>query len=101
MSTPTGIELIAIERKRGIEAEGWTAEHDDTHTKGELLTAAIAYATAAQHQEIHGPRADMDFVRQMYWPFEASWWKPKDMEKNLIVAGALIAAEIDRIRRLP
>lgn len=35
------------------------------------------------------------------WPFDASWWKPSnDPIRNLIKAGALIAAEIDRLQRL-
>ena len=36
----TGIELIAEERKRQIEEEGWTAEHDDQQTDGEIAEAA-------------------------------------------------------------
>jgi hypothetical protein len=44
-SMKTGIELIAEERKRQIEVEGWTAEHDDEHTDGELALAAVCYAT--------------------------------------------------------
>lgn len=34
------IAEIAAERKRQIEAEGWTPEHDDAHDKGELARAA-------------------------------------------------------------
>jgi hypothetical protein len=34
------------------------------------------------------------------WPWEASWWKPSqtDRIKELAKAGALIAAEIDRLK---
>jgi hypothetical protein len=33
------------------------------------------------------------------WPWEKSWWKPSaDPIRNLVKAGALIAAEIDRLR---
>lgn len=39
----TGIELIAKERQRQIEQEGWTAEHDSQHTAGELLQCACYY----------------------------------------------------------
>jgi len=33
------------------------------------------------------------------WPWEKSWWKPtpNDRVKELVKAGALIAAEIDRL----
>lgn len=30
-----GIELIAAERKRQTEQEGWTPEHDEQHEFGE------------------------------------------------------------------
>jgi hypothetical protein len=36
----TGMELIADERKRQIDQEGWTAEHDDGHDGRELARAA-------------------------------------------------------------
>lgn len=49
----SGIEIIAEERKRQIEVEGWTSENDDLYTEGQLA-----------------------------------------------IAGALIAAEIDRLQRL-
>ena len=39
----TGIELIAEERHRQIEKEGWTPEHDDQHNAGDLVHAAAAY----------------------------------------------------------
>lgn len=95
----TGAEMISIERVRQISKEGYSQEHDDSHTGGELVTAAIAYATAAQRQQFYRNKADLDFVREMYWPFEAKWWKPKDQIHNLVIAGALIAAEIDRLQR--
>lgn len=36
------------------------------------------------------------------WPWDKSWWKPTpdDRIRELIKAGALIAAEIDRLQRL-
>lgn len=34
------------------------------------------------------------------WPWDVSWWKPTpDVEGNLVKAGALIAAELDRLAR--
>lgn len=78
-----GITLIAQERQRQIEKEGWTPEHDDEHRGGELSRAAVCY--------IKGNATG--------WPWEPSWWKPKDRITNLAKAGALIAAEIDRLKR--
>jgi hypothetical protein len=37
----TGIELIAAERKRQVEKEGYTAKHDSQWVKGELAGAAV------------------------------------------------------------
>ena len=38
-----GAELIADERKRQIEVEGWNAEHDAQYTHNELISAAMCY----------------------------------------------------------
>lgn len=92
----TGVELIAAERQRQIEVEGWTAQHDDDHDMGEMAAAAICYATTAVDNEIRSLEgSDTD-----WWPWEMSWWKPsEDPIRNLVKAGALIAAEIDRLQR--
>lgn len=34
------------------------------------------------------------------WPWADEWWKPKDRRADLVRAGALILAEIDRIDRI-
>lgn len=38
------IEEIVAERKRQIEVEGWTPEHDDEYFLGHMAFAAAAYA---------------------------------------------------------
>ncbi len=90
----TGIELIAAERKRQIEVEGWTPEHDDkVSAPGSLPMAAAAYALGESHKG--------QFI---IWPWDMSWWKPgKDIEGRIrdhTKAGALLAAEIDRLQRM-
>ena len=83
-----GIELIAEERKRQVDEEGWTEEHDDQHTCGELKIAAACYTTLSDHPA------------PSFWPWLIEWWKPSgDPIRNLVKAGALIAAEIDRLQR--
>ena len=37
-----GVELIAAERTRQIDVEGWMPDHDDQHSQGELARAAKA-----------------------------------------------------------
>lgn len=86
------IDEIAAERKRQIEVEGWTPEHDDTHIRGEMAAASACYATWAI------PGLGDDVIR-MAWPWDSEWWKPKDMRRDLIRAAALIVAEIERLDR--
>lgn len=90
----SGADLIAAERKRQIEAEGWTPEHDDQHDDGELARAAAAYALVAGA----GPTKQADEAEQ-WWPFDDDWKPSEDEIRNLAKAGALIAAEIDRLQR--
>jgi hypothetical protein len=90
----SGVELIQEERQRQIEVEGWTAEHDAQHVDGELAKAAACYTLRAQKNNAHGESP-------WGWPWDDEWWKPSpDPVRNLAKAGALIAAEIDRLNRM-
>jgi len=94
-----GVDAIAAERERQISAEGWTPDHDDEHDEGEMARAAAAYAEMAAMQ-VAGEDAEFFMTRpRPNWPWDVSWWKPKDQRRNLVRAGALIAAEIDRLDR--
>lgn len=104
----TGSELIAEERQRQISQEGWTSAHDDAeHDSGQLTEAAICYAAVGSAQS-RGASAD-EWPVEMFdgfhdsvlqWPFDDCWYKPKPHALgNLVKAGALIAAEIDRLQR--
>lgn len=90
----TGVELIAEERKRQIEKEGWTEEHDSEHNREELSILAMLYACPVKYRHMLNPRS---WFKTMDWSF--SWWKPTDRIKELQKAGALIAAEIDRLKQ--
>ncbi len=94
-NTKTGAELIAAERQRQIDVEGWTPEHDDKHHQGEMADAAACYALRS-YEPVRG-----DEKPKSMWPWAPEWWKPSDDPvRNLVKAGALIAAEIDRLQRL-
>lgn len=84
----SGIDDIAAERRRQIEAEGWTPDHDDCHHKGEIAQAAACYALGVGKMS-----------GSVLWPWDWKWWKPTDKRRDLVKAGALIAAEIDRLDR--
>jgi hypothetical protein len=91
----TGSELIAQERVRQIEQEGWTPHHDDEHVHRELAWAANCYLVEAIR-----PGTSKIFLIPPNWPWSNNWWKPTGAPiRNLVKAGALIAAEIDRLQR--
>ena len=99
MTMKNPIELIAAERERQAAKEGWTKDHDDRHKSGELGDAAACYAMSERHRG----RVIWDTsIRILLWPWSASWWKPTpdDRIRELIKAGALIVAEIERLQRL-
>lgn len=113
----SGCYLIVAERERQQNEEGYTAGHDDDHDDGELALAAICYAAPTKI-----------FMREDYanavtyqdpWPWSDSEDKRYDVGHDggnvlpdpekytadqqidfLIKAGALIAAEIDRLQRI-
>jgi hypothetical protein len=85
---------IELERRRQIEAEGWTPEHDDTHTSGQMALAAACYAMSAAPRNLH----DLGIFGRL-WPWDRAWLKPKSRREDLVRAGALIVAEIERLDR--
>jgi hypothetical protein len=94
---PTGAELIADERRRQIEVEGYTPEHDEEHDYHDMTDAAICYSLMSEWQQRKGSQPHEITAR---WPWKWSDWKPSDQPvRNLVKAGALIAAEIDRLNR--
>ena len=113
--------MIAEERQRQIEKEGWDSSHDEQHTDESLALAAICYATPANklrmvtrsgQDDVSGGRGDcpvwgsVHYLVPKGWPdsWHPVWWSPgHNLEPNrirdLVKAGALIAAEIDRLVR--
>lgn len=89
-----GVQIIAQERQRHLTEEGWTPERDAEYNQSELALAAACYALPAEIRVHH-----MLTNVPIDWPWDQIWWKPtpKDRIKELRKAGALIAAEIDRL----
>ncbi|MEF7221933.1 ead/Ea22-like family protein [Escherichia coli] len=83
---------VLAERKRQVAAEGWTPGHDDEYEHGELADAAGCYALSSELFDCAGepPRP---------WPWPDEWWKPTNRRRDLVKAGALILAEIERLDR--
>lgn len=84
---------VLAERRRQVEGEGWTAEHDDNHSRGVMASAAGVYALNA------GRPHDRMTSHINYWPWSLAWWKPSTPRRDLVKAGALILAEIERLDR--
>ncbi len=78
---------VMAERRRQVEVEGWTAEHDDRHDAGELADAGACYAQCA------GVNAAENSTPPTSWPWEPEWWKPSGFRRDLVKAGALVVAE--------
>jgi hypothetical protein len=91
LMSPAG-EILS-ERKRQISAGGFTAEHDDRYGAGVLSQAAAWYAANASG------RANRGYGALPFWPFDAASKKPKDARADLVRAGALILAELERMDR--
>lgn len=85
---------IAAERRRQMEVEGWTPEHDDQYQQGAMAMAAACYAL-----EAYRPPSYKRFNPRAWWPWDSRWWKPTTARRDLVKAGALIAAEIERLDR--
>lgn len=83
---------VLAERQRQVTAEGWTPEHDDEHSDGEMALAASSYALYA-HKKPIAPAIPYN------WPWEPEWFKQQGARRDLVKAGALILAEIERIDR--
>jgi len=92
-----GVDLIRAERERQIAVEGWSEDHDDTHRDGALSAAAAHLIEQASEEG----RVE---VVSLAWQ-DHGWIKTLienhgcDPVRCLTIAGALVAAEIDRLNR--
>lgn len=91
-----GYDLIRIERIRQVHSERY-AEEDDVGKEAELVQAAMAYSGLAVRILRDRSVVNMDSL-PVVWPWAKEYWKPSDdPKKNLVKAGALIAAAIDAL----
>ncbi len=91
LGAPNGADLIAAERLRQIEVEGYGTDDDASQQSGQLARAAAVYALP-------------DRLRYgLSWPWPPQFFKPTpgDRVRELVKAGALMAAEIDRLLAAP
>ena len=107
-----GAARIAAERKRQRDAEGYTDDHDDEHDDGSLAEAAGCYAFAAASTRVYRQErsaASVQFADPWPWeqsadarPYNGNVLRDATDDEAIRLlekAGALIAAEIDRLLR--
>ncbi|MCY0418567.1 hypothetical protein OVV41_20205 [Pseudomonas aeruginosa] len=87
---------VQAERRRQVEAEGWTPEHDDEHSHGQMARAAACYALAGSSAPNDETAA---LLVSLAWPWDEQWWKPSTARRDLVKACALALAEIERLDR--
>lgn len=94
----SGAELIRRERVRQKRAraeggEGYNRQHDRGHAD-ELARAGATYALTPEWRSPPGQETPG------MWPWQRRYWKPtpSDRVRELVKAGALIAAAIDSLQ---
>ncbi|BAR67545.1 hypothetical protein PA8380_27180 [Pseudomonas aeruginosa] len=95
-SVPQAWLDVQAERRRQVEAEGWTPEHDDEHSHSQMARAAACYALAGSSAPNDGTAA---LLVSLAWPWDQQWWKPTTPRRDLVKACALALAEIERLDR--
>lgn len=95
----SGASAIASERARQIAAEGYTPEHDAEHGWHVLVQAGVCYADHIAASSSGAATASWLARTHPFWPWDAQYWKPTpgDPRRQLVKAGALIAAAIDAL----
>ena len=89
----TGIQLITEERQEQITKHGRTIELDVIQNRNRQLTTAVQELLEMHPSNMGFPADwDMNIVHHM---------ASKPYYERLIIAGALIAAEIDRLNSIP
>ena len=112
------VDVIA-ERVRQMDKEGWTPEHDDEHTKGELAMASALYAAPIPLYDVSHSNVLGGPIIHDPWPFTTSEIRTVTPDgipvyrlvphfdkrgkhprrRELVIAGAMIIAEIERLDR--
>lgn len=96
----SGIDRIAYERDRQLLEEGFTRKRDRAeYPDGQLARVAALYALPRAWRALPLEEYDNRTLLEVAWPWTWQWWKPSENDRirELEKAGALIAAEIDRL----
>lgn len=99
---PNFLELVAKERSRQINDEGYSSISDDQYDDGSLGNAAAAYAATVPvfRYRQHSYSSNKEYLTCLF-PWNPNCLK-KDKhprKKQLIISAALLMAEYDRLER--
>lgn len=91
----SGVEMINIERDRQINELGYDYTNDCLYANNQLSDAAICYAMTPDTRDFENEEGAS--LNLAIWPWDDKYWKPapEDRVRELVKAGALIAAQID------
>ena len=91
--------MIVAERERQQAEEGYELAHDDEHGEGQLALLAAAYALSSR-RDLPSGKFGGDY-EEVIGELEAYDWafKPRGAVEDLIRAGALVLAELERVMR--
>ncbi len=99
MEVPQAWLDVQAERRRQVEAEGWTPEHDDEHACDEIAAFACFYAMPPAARDWDTSSTGYgDTLGEAILP---EGWEPKtgDRRREMVKACALTLAEIERLDR--
>lgn len=93
--------LVETERERQI-SKGFDIKHDDSYNLGELAGAAASYALACTplvgEPDLYTVAGDGKSM-PVTWPWDHKYWQPESEKENLVKAGALIMAQLEKVIR--
>ncbi|WP_322086053.1 ead/Ea22-like family protein [Burkholderia sp. BCC1999] len=95
--TPAAVDVL-MERRRQIAEKGWTADRDDGYVCGEIAALASHYAMPPSVRD--WTAADTGYGATCGQAILPEGWSAKiddNRRRELVKAGALILAEIERI----
>lgn len=92
---------VARERERQVDVEGWNPEHDDyEHGDGSLALAAASYASPLPIYTQHVRASEIAFLERTPFGYSRQMKEKKARRRQLIIAAALVVAEIERLDRI-
>jgi hypothetical protein len=98
VAVPAEVDVIR-ERRRQIAEEGYTAAHDDRHPAGMLARAGASFALGGAAGLTTSPPHELHTMSGRLWPFDRQAAPKAAPRRKLVIAAALILAEIERLDR--